>query len=195
MHRRPLTQRSNNQTNQYDCAGANANYCASGSLEGDIIIRCNGSSVGQPGRCTDNLAGEPPLGVNAALCWQSSDTAGDAACEKDCIVYPEQSGRQPFSLTGGNCPSNATNNGTTASSAPFVPSTSAAATTVPPYPTNTTGTLGPGPTSPYPTNTTGTGMPVPPTGTSTASPVPTAGASHNGIAALAVAGIVAAYFF
>ncbi|KAL2132469.1 hypothetical protein VTI74DRAFT_3775 [Chaetomium olivicolor] len=72
---------------KYVCEKANVAYCAGDSLGTDIIIRCNADKVGQPGRCSDNLAGQPPLGVKPALCWQSSPTAGDAACEKNCVVY------------------------------------------------------------------------------------------------------------
>lgn len=53
----------------------------------DIIIRCNANGKGQPGRCTNNLAGQFPFGVNPSSCWQSGATAGDAACEKNCVVY------------------------------------------------------------------------------------------------------------
>lgn len=62
----------------YNCAKPNANYC----LGGDIILRCDGNSVGTPGRCTDNLSGYPPAG-GFASCWESAKEAGDAACEKN----------------------------------------------------------------------------------------------------------------
>jgi len=93
----------NNNTGQFDCALANANFCAGDSLGTDIIIRCNNASIGQPGRCTDNLAGQPPLGVNPALCYESSPTAGDAACEKNCILYPEGPGSSPSQLPASEC--------------------------------------------------------------------------------------------
>ncbi|KAK5658573.1 hypothetical protein OQA88_1966 [Cercophora sp. LCS_1] len=80
----------NETTGEFLCAKADAAYCAGDSLGTDIIIRCTGTK-GQPGRCTNNLAGYPPLGVQPALCWQSSDTAGDAACEKNCVVYAPSS--------------------------------------------------------------------------------------------------------
>src|SRR3569833_1902065 len=35
---------------------------------------------------TQNLDGEPPVGLFTALCWTSSATAGDAACEKNYVV-------------------------------------------------------------------------------------------------------------
>lgn len=65
-------------TNKVNCAKPNATYC----LGGDIILRCDGSSVGTAGRCSDNVAGYPPLG-GVAECYQSSETAGDAACQKN----------------------------------------------------------------------------------------------------------------
>ncbi|KAK0741151.1 hypothetical protein B0T18DRAFT_432320 [Schizothecium vesticola] len=77
-----------NPDGTFTCTKPNASYCASDkSLDTDIIYRCTGTSA-QPGRCGNNLAGEPPLGsANGGRCWQSSPTAGDAACEKNCVVY------------------------------------------------------------------------------------------------------------
>jgi len=34
-----------------------------------------------------NLAGQPPVGNTPALCWQTDENSGDAACEKNCVVY------------------------------------------------------------------------------------------------------------
>ncbi|KAK4038018.1 hypothetical protein C8A01DRAFT_38044 [Parachaetomium inaequale] len=85
---------------KYVCEQENASYCAGDSLGTDIIIRCNGK-VGQPGRCSDNLAGQPPLGNHPALCYQTSPTAGDAACEKNCVVYPAAG--NPFTLPADIC--------------------------------------------------------------------------------------------
>lgn len=48
-----------------------------------------------------NLAGQPPLGNHPALCHQSSPTAGDAACEKNCVVYPASG--KPFTLPASEC--------------------------------------------------------------------------------------------
>ncbi|KAK0614167.1 hypothetical protein B0T14DRAFT_298369 [Immersiella caudata] len=82
----------------FTCTKPNAAYCAGSSLGTDIIIRCNGT-VGQPGRCGNNLAGQPPLGSGGALCYQTSPEAGDAACEKNCVVYaPSSSFTLPASL-------------------------------------------------------------------------------------------------
>jgi len=50
-------------------------------LASNIIVRCvNG--VAQPGNCNDNLDGVFPQGSFGALCWQTSNSTGDAACEK-----------------------------------------------------------------------------------------------------------------
>ncbi|KAH8678225.1 major facilitator superfamily domain-containing protein [Xylariales sp. PMI_506] len=76
---------ANSTTNTYTCDVADASYCVDTSLGGNIIIRCNGL-VGTAGNCDDNVSGEPPLG-GVAECWQTSDTSGDAACAKNCIVY------------------------------------------------------------------------------------------------------------
>jgi hypothetical protein len=83
----------------FTCTKPGAAYCAGDSLGTDIIIRCNGT-VGQPGRCGNNLAGQPPLGSGGALCYQSSPEAGDAACEKNCVVYAPSS---TFTLPASLC--------------------------------------------------------------------------------------------
>lgn len=73
----------NETTGTYTCSTANAAFCAGDSLLTDIIIRCNAEKVGFPGRCSDNLVGQFPLGVNPAFCYETSKTAGDAVCEKN----------------------------------------------------------------------------------------------------------------
>ncbi|MCJ1314000.1 hypothetical protein MMC25_007680 [Agyrium rufum] len=73
------------------CSGpaANQNFCAGNSLTSNIIIRCS-KGIGYGGNCNDNLAGIPPVGVkSAALCYQTSPTAGNAACSFNGIVYPD----------------------------------------------------------------------------------------------------------
>ncbi|KJZ68713.1 hypothetical protein HIM_11891 [Hirsutella minnesotensis 3608] len=76
------------------CAKANANYC----VAGDIILRCNDKAIGTPGRCSANLSGYPPSG-GVAECWESAKGAGDAACQKNCVVYAES----PFTLPSDQC--------------------------------------------------------------------------------------------
>ncbi|PNP38918.1 hypothetical protein TGAM01_v205218 [Trichoderma gamsii] len=82
-------------TNKVNCAKPNANYC----LSGDIIIRCDANGLGTAGRCSDNVAGYPPLG-GVAECWQSSKTSGDAACQKNCVVYAQPAA---FTLPASQC--------------------------------------------------------------------------------------------
>ena len=77
----------NETTGQFTCAKPNQAYCAGDSLSTNIIIRCDENAIGHGGNCNDNLAGEPPVGVNFAPCWQTSETSGDAACSKNCVVY------------------------------------------------------------------------------------------------------------
>ncbi|OAA33804.1 hypothetical protein AAL_01269 [Moelleriella libera RCEF 2490] len=77
-----------------NCAKPNASYC----MAGDIILRCDGNSMGTRGRCSDNVAGYPPAGGSAS-CYQSSEQAGDAACMKNCVVYAAQS----FTLPADKC--------------------------------------------------------------------------------------------
>lgn len=103
----------NSTTNTYTCAVPNADYCAGSSLGTDIIIRCDASGVGQPGRCSDNLDGEPPVGDFPALCWETSATSGDAACEKNCIVYAANG---TFTLPTSECTPTFTASSTSASS-------------------------------------------------------------------------------
>ncbi|KAL6699151.1 hypothetical protein J3F84DRAFT_365066 [Trichoderma pleuroticola] len=82
-------------TNKVTCAKPNANYC----YGGDIIVRCDANGVGTAGRCSDNVAGYPPLG-GVAECWQSTETSGDAACQKNCVVYAQPSS---FTLAASQC--------------------------------------------------------------------------------------------
>lgn len=106
----------NYEDGKFICEQEDAAYCAGDSLGTDIIIRCNGK-VGQPGRCTNNLAGQPPLGVQPARCWQSSPTAGDAACEKNCVVYGSSGNHDgTFTLPRNVCTPYYTPNATTIAS-------------------------------------------------------------------------------
>jgi hypothetical protein len=75
--------RSDASTGVYTCdLNPNGAYCAGDSLSSPIIIRC-ANGVGQPGNCNENTAGYYPYGdVGDSLCYQTSDTSGDAACEK-----------------------------------------------------------------------------------------------------------------
>ena len=69
----------------YHCAIPDAAYCAGDSLSTNIIIRCNGY-IGSPGKCNDNLDGEPPFGLSYGACFQTSDVSGDAACTRKRIM-------------------------------------------------------------------------------------------------------------
>ncbi|KYK60402.1 hypothetical protein DCS_01539 [Drechmeria coniospora] len=77
-----------------NCARPNANYC----IGGDIILRCDENSIGTKGRCSANVSGYPPFG-GTAECFESSEEAGDAACQKNCVVYAEPS----FTLPADRC--------------------------------------------------------------------------------------------
>ncbi|KAK1982395.1 hypothetical protein LZ30DRAFT_590630 [Colletotrichum cereale] len=107
----------NSTTGQYLCSRPSSAICAGDSLGTDIIIRCDANGFGQPGRCTNNLAGQFPPGVQPALCWQSQPRAGDAACEKNCIVYASQ----PFRLPSSVCTPYATASGTGVGPTPTLP--------------------------------------------------------------------------
>jgi len=85
---------------KFTCATPNKDYCGGDSLNTNIIIRCTGT-VGTPGNCNDNLAGIAPVGVKSdALCYQSSTTAGDAACSFEGTAYPDSG--SPFKIGGGS---------------------------------------------------------------------------------------------
>ncbi|TIC92587.1 hypothetical protein CH35J_010464 [Colletotrichum higginsianum] len=113
----------NSTTNEYVCSRPNSAFCAGDSFGTSIIIRCDANGRGQPGSCTNNLAGQFPVGVQPALCWQSQPQAGDAACEKNCVVYADR----PFRLPAAVCTPYATPSGTAAPTTtyPFGPFPSA----------------------------------------------------------------------
>ncbi|KAL6880826.1 hypothetical protein J3F83DRAFT_5326 [Trichoderma novae-zelandiae] len=220
-------------TNKVSCAKPNSAYC----LAGDIIIRCDGNSVGTAGRCSDNVAGYPPLG-GVAECWESSKLAGDAACQKNCVVYAQPS----FTLAASECTPSFTASATAApttlessvtASATAAPSTvessvesslaaSSSVSVIYSTPNGTVSTVTvstvasstpapapPAQTTPVPVGTgvpppppvggngtapSGTNTPVGPTSTGP-STVPTgAAAANRATGALAVMGLVAAYF-
>jgi len=88
------------ENGEYKCLGESAgkDFCAGTSLETNIIIRCTGEK-GQPGNCNDNLAGVPPVGVKTfAPCYQSSNSAGDAACSYNGMAYPDSG--EPYPIPG-----------------------------------------------------------------------------------------------
>jgi hypothetical protein len=184
---------TSNPDGTFTCAIPNAAYCAGNSLTTNIIIRCIGT-VGQPGNCDDNLAGEPPFGVNYSPCWQPSATSGQAACSKNCIVYGG-SGNFNGTFTLPNCTQSTTI--TTASSIITVPSSSG--TGVGPISTGSAPTGGPsisignGTTVAHPTH--GGSATATPVGPTTGLPIFTGAAVANQAGAiLVVGGLLIAYF-
>jgi hypothetical protein len=125
----------NSTTGQFICPAnnPNGNFCAGDSLTTNIIIRCN-NGIGGPGNCDDNLDGEPPVGLNYAPCWQTSNSSGDAACSKNCIVYSSPS----FTLQ--NCTPSYTASSSTASSTSTASSSSSSSASVSSSTTTSTGT-------------------------------------------------------
>jgi hypothetical protein len=210
--RRWLTIPRNNGT--FTCAKPNAAYCAGSSLGTDIIIRCDASGRGQPGRCSNNLVGQPPQGTFPALCWQSSETAGDAACEKNCVVYASLAA-SAFTLPSSTCTPYFTASSSSAQPTTTITFVNPDSTSKPPTttitfvnpssskpPTTTITYVNPSgtgkPPSPPPSSTDAssstfvTRTPVGPTRSPTT--VPTAGAAvHQVGAALALVGLAAAY--
>lgn len=43
----------NETTGKYTCAQPNQAYCVAGSMESNIILRCDNQAIGQPGNCND----------------------------------------------------------------------------------------------------------------------------------------------
>ncbi|KAM3500004.1 hypothetical protein MY10362_006795 [Beauveria mimosiformis] len=88
-----------------NCAKPNASYC----MGGDIILRCGPDALGEPARCSSaNVSGYPPPPAGGvAECWESSRDAGDAACQKNCVVYA----KDPFTLPADKCTPSATQTG------------------------------------------------------------------------------------
>jgi len=85
---------------------------------------------------SQNLAGEPPVGNTPALCYQTSADAGDAACEKNCVVYGGSgNGNGTFTLPASICQPSVT--GSDISSMP-TPTSTSTSTSVEGYPTATT---------------------------------------------------------
>ncbi|KAK3081436.1 hypothetical protein LTS18_006672 [Coniosporium uncinatum] len=99
-------------TGTYSCPVPEGAYCAGDSLSTNIIIRCT-SGTGQPGNCNDNLAGISPIGVkSSAQCYQTSVSAGDAACSFNGLAYPDSG--MPYPIAGA---SNSSAGGAAATSA------------------------------------------------------------------------------
>jgi len=107
------------------CVG-NVAYCASGSDQSPIILRCGEGTSGilQPGNCDDNLD-EPPLG---ALCLETSPTAGDAVCwaiGSPAPVFPSVSGSALPSTSSATAAVSSTTNTGVSTSAPVTVTTTA----------------------------------------------------------------------
>ncbi|KFZ10838.1 hypothetical protein V502_07893 [Pseudogymnoascus sp. VKM F-4520 (FW-2644)] len=149
-------------TGKWTCHVPDAVYCAGDSLKTNIIIRCTGL-VGQPGNCNDNLAGEPPVGVQPTLCY--APELHKAACAKNCIVYGGSGNLDgTFPLPADVCTPTETSTSTSYSV------TAPALTVTPPTVTPTTTEPEPTTTSkPEPTTTT-----TEPEPTTTSKPEPTA---------------------
>ncbi|KLU86480.1 hypothetical protein MAPG_05492 [Magnaporthiopsis poae ATCC 64411] len=73
-------------------------FCVGDSLDTKTIATCDAEGIGQRGLCSEFLAAKPPYGSNDVLCYQSSDTAGDAACVKGGVVY-DITGQPRFTLS------------------------------------------------------------------------------------------------
>jgi len=88
----------NNDTNTWTCPIPDGAYCAGDSLTTPVVILCT-DGVGTPGNCIPHNWNRPPVDVHYSQCYESSPTAGDAACAKSCIVYPDAT--LPFDVPSG----------------------------------------------------------------------------------------------
>ncbi|ROV96792.1 hypothetical protein VMCG_07848 [Cytospora schulzeri] len=119
----------NETSNQFTCAKADQAYCVSDSLQSSIIVRCDENAVGTAGNCDDNLDGEPPQGLQFSPCWQTSNTTGDAACSKNCVVYGGSGNYDgTFTLPADECTPTYTATSSTASSSAIAITGSASGT-------------------------------------------------------------------
>lgn len=53
----------NETTGKYTCAQPNQAYCVAGSMESNIILRCDSKAIGQPGNCNDVSFNLPHLSI------------------------------------------------------------------------------------------------------------------------------------
>ena len=206
-------------TGKYKCPKPNVAYCAGSSLKTDIIVRCDSSGNGQAGRCGANLSGRPPIGNTVALCYQTNEDDGDAACAKNCVVYGDSGNGKngTFTLPPSLCTpsvttdlppataSSSSTSGTPASSKSSTTTTgagtSSSITTVvdPPLPTTSQPTTAPPPppvvtlTSTLGPATTNGNVTLPRPTTSSQVTVPNMGAASSAGGALAFVGMLAAY--
>lgn len=84
-----------NANGTYTCALSSGSYCASSSLTSNLIIRCN-DYIGTVSNCDTRLASKAPSGEQYSPCWQTSVIAGNAACTKNGIVYPDGNNTTPY---------------------------------------------------------------------------------------------------
>lgn len=84
-----------NANGTYTCALSSGSYCASSSLTSNLIIRCN-DHIGTVSNCDTRLASKLPTGEQYSPCWQTSVIAGNAACTKNGIVYPDGNNTTPY---------------------------------------------------------------------------------------------------
>jgi hypothetical protein len=92
-----VTPRSDNATDTWKCPISDGAYCAGDSLTTPVVILCT-NGTGTPGNCIPHNWSRPPADVHYSQCYESSPTAGDAACAKSCTVYPDSG--FPFPVPG-----------------------------------------------------------------------------------------------
>ncbi|KAF4626778.1 hypothetical protein G7Y89_g11382 [Cudoniella acicularis] len=105
----------------------NGSYCVGDSLVGTFIVQCS-NGVGTAGNCIDLTASKPPINQYYGPCYQSSPTAGDAVCSKDCIGYGAY-GSFPLPASAGCVPLSSTSSSSGPTSTPTSYATSPASTT------------------------------------------------------------------
>ncbi|KAK3403128.1 hypothetical protein B0T20DRAFT_328803, partial [Sordaria brevicollis] len=99
---------------QTRCSLPDGSYCAGG-----LLVRCDGIYPLPAVNCNDELIGAVPVGNDGrASCWQEDANTGNAACQKNCVVYARP---EPFPLGADECtpyfPATTTDAGTTTTTA------------------------------------------------------------------------------
>jgi hypothetical protein len=84
-----------NGNGTYTCALASGAYCASSSLESNIIIRCT-NGIGYASNCDERLSDKAPLGTSYSPCWQTSVISANAQCSKNGMIYPDGNNTTPY---------------------------------------------------------------------------------------------------
>lgn len=83
-----------NNNGTYTCSKPNAAFCAGDSMGTDIIIRCDATGNGQPGRCSDVRSppspppSPPPMATMLTDTYRTSPASPPSATRRPCATSP-----------------------------------------------------------------------------------------------------------